>query len=434
MKHPQRSRQTVRVLRRHRSFGPHVVVPRYRSCMVHLWNICDPGLLDEAIRAGFVSVRRDGRLRILNYTPKTTYARAWNEATSACRGLILDDSDRVVSRPFPKFFGPSEPDAPAIPMGQDMEVTAKLDGSLGIAYTHPEGGVRVATRGSLTSDQAIEATRIWHEKYRQVVIPEGVTPLFEIIYPDNRIVVDYGEMRDLVLIALIDIATGADVDTARFDWPGPRAETVRFADFGALMDHVFSGGGSDSEGYVARFVTDEERAHTRFKLKFPAYVAAHRVVFGLTSTRVWEAAAVGAAAEMGVEVKAMISRLRLSPETIAGLLGHGADPVGGLRGTLPEEFLPWYDSAVAEVRAVADGLIRRYEEMTREALDGAVDDSDRSFAASAKALAAKHSMHPGPMFALRNGRVGAHLAIWGQTKPRGHGERPTGDAETVAVT
>ena len=96
-----------------------------------------------------------------------------------------------------------------------MEVTAKLDGSLGIAYTHPEGDVRLATRGSLASGQAIEATRIWHEKYRHVAIPEGVTPLFEIIYPDNRIVLDYGEMRDLVLIALIDTETGADIDPRR---------------------------------------------------------------------------------------------------------------------------------------------------------------------------------------------------------------------------
>ena len=377
-----------------------------------------------------MSVRTEGQLRILNYTPKATYSRAWNEATSACRGLILDDTDRVVARPFPKFFGPSEPDAPAIPKGQKMEVTAKMDGSLGIAYTHPEGEVRLATRGSLVSEQALEATRIWHEKYRHVVIPEGVTPLFEIIYPDNRIVVDYGEMRDLVLIALIGTETGADVDPCALDWPGPRAESLTFTDFGALLDHISSDSGLDCEGYVARFAADEARPHIRFKLKFPSYVAAHRVVFGLTSTRVWEAAAVSAAAEMGVSAKAMVSRLRLSPETITGLLGHGADPVEGLRGTLPEEFPAVVDdAAVAEVRADADGRIRLYEELTRKALDAVLDDSDRAFAASAQALAAEHGVHPGPMFALRSGRMGAHLAIWGQTKPSGHGERPAGGGE-----
>ena len=371
-----------------------------------------------------MSVQTDGRLRILNYTAKTTYSRHWNEATVACRGLILDDADRVVARPFPKFFGPSEPDAPDVPTQQEMEVTAKLDGSLGIAYTHPEGDVRLATRGSLASEQAREATRIWREKYRHIVIPEGVTPLFEIIYPDNRVVLDYGEMRDLVLIALIDTETGADIDPAGLAWPGPRAETVSFTDFGALLDHIASAGESDCEGYVARFAADDARPHIRFKLKFPAYVAAHRVVFGLTSTRVWEAAAVSAAARIGMSTKAMASRLRLSPETVTGLLGHGEDPVEGLRSTLPEEFLPWYDAGVAEVTAKATERIRLYESLAREATMDA-GDSDRAFAAAAQRLAADNDVHPGPIFALRKGRADVRLAIWGHTKPSGHGDRAT---------
>ena len=379
-----------------------------------------------------MSVQTDGRLRILNYTAKATYSRHWNEATVACRGLILDDDDRVVARPFPKFFGPSEPDAPAIPTQQEMEVTAKLDGSLGIAYTHPEGDVRLATRGSLASEQALEATRIWRERYGHVVIPEGVTPLFEIIYPDNRVVLDYGEMRDLVLIALIDTETGADIDPADLAWPGPRAETVSFTDFEALLDHISSAGESDCEGYVARFAADEARPHIRFKLKFPAYVVAHRVIFGLTSTRVWEAAAVSAAARMGMSAKAMAARLRLSPETVSGLLGHGEDPVGGLRSTLPEEFLPWYDAAVAEVTAEADERIRLYESLTREAAMDAADNSERAFAAAAQRLAADNDVHPGSMFALRKGRPDARLAIWAQTKPSGPGDRVTSSSREDA--
>ena len=379
-----------------------------------------------------MSVHTDGWLRILNYTAKATYSRHWNEATVACRGLILDGADRVVARPFPKFFGPSEPDAPAVPTQQEMEVTAKLDGSLGIAYTHPEGDVRLATRGSLASEQALEATRIWHEKYRHVAIPQGVTPLFEIIYPDNRVVLDYGEMRDLVLIALIDTETGADIDPADLAWPGPRAETVSFTDFGALLDHISSASESDCEGYVARFATDDARPHIRFKLKFPAYVAAHRVVFGLTSTRVWEAAAVSAAARMGASAKAMAARLRLSPDTVTGLLGHGEDPVEGLRSTLPEEFLPWYDAAVAEVTAKADERIRLYESLAREATMDAADDSDRAFADAAQRLAADNDVHTGPIFALRKGRTDARLAIWGHTKPSGHGEHATASSREDA--
>ncbi len=393
--------------------------------MAELGDVCDPALVGAAVGAGLVSVQTDGRLRILNYTAKATYSRSWNEATVACRGLILDGAGRVVARPFPKFFGPSEPDAPAIPSGQPMEITAKLDGSLGIAYTHPEGDVRLATRGSLTSRQAVEATRIWHEKYRQVVIPEGVTPLFEIIYPGNRVVLDYGDMRDLVLISLIDIETGADIDTSRLGWPGPRAETANFPDFETLLDHVATAGEADCEGYVARFAASEATPHIRFKLKFPAYLAAHRVAFGLTSARVWEAAAVRAAVRMGAPERAVAARLRLSPETVAGLLGQGEDPVEGLRAALPEEFLPWYDSEVADCAATADERIRLYESLAHRAAADATDDSDRAFAAAAQRLATDNGVHPGPIFALRNGRADARLAIWAQTKPSGPGDRPS---------
>ncbi len=395
--------------------------------MAELANVCDPALVEEAVGAGLVSVQTDGRLRILNYTAKATYSRSWNEATVACRGLILDGAGRVVARPFPKFFGPSEPDAPAVPSGRPMEVTAKLDGSLGIAYTHPEGEVRLATRGSLISRQSVEATRIWHEKYRRVAIPEGVTPLFEIIYPDNRVVIDYGGMRDLVLIALIDIETGADLDASSLDWPGPRAGTASFADFGALMDHVATAGEAGSEGYVARFAASAAAPHIRFKLKFPSYVAAHRVAFGLTTARVWEAAAARAAARMGVPARAAAARLRLSPETVAGLLGQGDDPVEGLRAALPEEFLAWYDRKVGDCTARADERIRLYESLARRAAADATDQSDRAYAAVAQHLAADAGVHPGPLFALRKGQAGARLAIWAQTKPSGPGDYATPD-------
>ncbi len=395
----------------------------YAWLMAELGDVCNPALVEEAVSKGLVSVRTDGRLRILNYTAKATHSRSWNAATVACRGLILDDANRIVARPFPKFFGPSEPDAPAVPSGRPMEVTAKLDGSLGIAYTHLGGGVRLATRGSLTSDQAVEATRIWHEKYRHIAIPEGLTPLFEIIYPDNRVVLDYGGMRDLVLIALIDIETGADVGPGGFDWPGPRADAESFADFDALAEHVATASEADHEGYVARFTAGGAGPDIRFKLKYPSYVVAHRAAFGLTTARVWEAAAARAGSRLGVPARTAAARLRLSPETVAGLLGRGDDPVEGLRATLPEEFLTWYDREIADCTARADERIRLYESLARQAAADAGDGSDRAFAAAAHRLAANSGVHPGPIFALRKGRSEARLAIWAQTKPSGPGDR-----------
>ena len=47
----------------------------------HLHDLVDPSQLSGAIDRGLVSARSEGSLRILNYTPRATYDRAWNQAT-----------------------------------------------------------------------------------------------------------------------------------------------------------------------------------------------------------------------------------------------------------------------------------------------------------------------------------------------------------------
>ena len=390
----------------------------YLDCLI------DGSLLSDAIDEGLVSVRSDGDLRIFNYTPRATYSRRWNRATLLCRGLIVDAEDRVVARPFPKFFGADEPDAPPVPEGLPMLVTEKLDGSLGIAYQHPGGGVRLATRGSLSSDQAMEATRIWHEKYGNVRFGHGVTPLFEIIYPANRVVVDYGDMCDLVLLAVIDIPTGADLPIGCLDWPGPVAEMHEIGSFAELADHVATSAVSAREGYVVRFDAGPGRPHVRFKLKFPEYVVTHRIVTGLTSLRVWEVAAVADAVDRGLGVKAMVARLRMSRETAEAIVNRGPDPVSSLRADLPEEFWPWYDASVEEFRTAAGRRVEQYESMVRRARAESVGAGDRGFAEAALRLSSEHGLHSGPVFAINKGRPEAYTSIWAQLRPAGGGDSP----------
>ena len=390
----------------------------------HLGSIVDESLLADAIDRGLVSVRAEGPLRILNYTPRATYDRAWNQATLTCRGLIVDADDRVVARPFPKFFGPAEPDAPPVPEGRPMVVTEKLDGSLGIAYHHPDGGIRLATRGSLSSDQAVEATSIWHEKYAGVRFRGGVTPLFEIIYPGNRIVTDYGDMRDLVLLAVIDVYTGVDLPLEVIDWPGPRAPRYDFGSFAELVDHVASAQESAREGYVVRFDTGPDRPHVRLKLKFPAYVVTHRMLTGLTAARVWEIVAVADAACRGLSRRTAATRLRLAPEVVDTLFDRGPDVVRSVRADLPEEFWPWYDACVAEFHAAADCLIGRYESLVDRARRESAPGDARSFAEVTERLSSEANLPSGPMFAIQRGRPEAYTSIWVQLRPHGTGDSP----------
>ena len=390
-----------------------------------LGRLIDDSLLSDAIAGGLVSVRSDGDLRILNYTPRATYSRGWNRATLLCRGLVVDDEDRVVARPFPKFFGAGEPDAPPVPERAPMVVTEKLDGSLGIAYHHPDGGVRLATRGSLSSEQAVEATRVWHEKYSSVRFGHGVTPLFEIIYPGNRVVVDYGDTRDLVLLAVIDIRTGADLPLGCLDWPGPVADMHEFGSFAELADHVAGGGESAREGYVVRFDMGPDRSHLRFKFKFPEYIAAHRIVTGLTSLRVWEVAAVADALSRGLDVRTAAARLRMNPETVEALAQRGPDLIGSVRADLPEEFWPWYDAVTDEYRTAAARRIEQYEALVRRARAESGGAGGREFAEAALRLSSEHDLPSGPLFALNKGREETYASIWTQLRPAGGGDSAT---------
>ena len=390
----------------------------------YLDDLIEPQLLSDAVAEGLVSVRSEGPLRVFNYTARATYSRQWNEATLLCRGLIVDAEDRVVARPFPKFFAAAEPDAPPVPEGMPMVVTEKLDGSLGIAYHHPGGGIRLATRGSLSSDQAVEATRIWREKYSEVGFGDGVTPLFEIIYPANRVVVDYGGMRDLVLLAVIDIRSGADLPLRSIDWPGPAAVTHEFGSFAGLADHVATSVESAREGYVVRFDPGHDRPHVRFKFKFPEYVVAHRIVTGLTSLRVWEVAAVADAADRGLDVVAISQRLRMDPQTVEAIANRGPDPVSSLRADLPEEFWPWYDAVVQEFRSAAGLRIDEYESLVRLARDESGASGGRGFAEAALRLSSDRGLHSGPLFALNKGRPEVYASIWTQLRPSEGGDIP----------
>ena len=123
---------------------------------------------------------------IYNYSKQTLYEKDWDEVTLVCRGLILDSDLNIVSRPFGKFFNYEEPDAQAIKFKPPFKLYDKMDGSLGISYK-VNGKVFIASRGSFTSPQAIEANVILQEKYKDSLdkFEDGKTYLFEIIYGNS---------------------------------------------------------------------------------------------------------------------------------------------------------------------------------------------------------------------------------------------------------
>lgn len=233
------------------------------------------GLIRETVHPDYPE------LAIYNYTPECQFSKAWDDVTRAARGLILNrETGEVIAKPWPKFFNLSEhetiPDGPAF-------VREKMDGSLGIVF-HYDGRWHVATRGSFTSEQARYAARWIAGKD----FPLGYTHLFEIIYPENRIVVDYGEFEGLVYLESLNLETGRPSEAAF--WPD-KAEFIGVMKPEALPQHK-----DNAEGYVLYWPEHDFRV----KVKFEEYVRLHKIMTEYSMRRLWEHVSAGG------ELKSMI--------------------------------------------------------------------------------------------------------------------------------
>lgn len=250
-----------------------------------LWDLMDMDLYKEMLVEKYVRANKhpDLPLTILNYTEKAQFENVWNDVTKKCRGLVIDDNLNVVARPFDKFMNYGQNQADIFLMDYAVEVTDKMDGSLGIVF-HYGNKWHVATRGSFVSDQAIWATA----KYRKVMgnniwpYDYSWTYLVEIIYPENRIVLDYGDREDLVLLAARSIYDGS-VRAAKdvTEWRGPKTTTFPYKTLREALEAVPR---PNAEGYVVYFPDLDYR----IKIKQDDYVALHKIVTGLTERRIWE--------------------------------------------------------------------------------------------------------------------------------------------------
>lgn len=237
-------------------------------------------LLQQMLDERLISRQKhpNAELYIYNYTPRAQFGKVWNEVTTMCRGLIMDADMNVVARPFGKFFNLEEHKPEEIPT-LPFEVTEKMDGSLGILYWLNDIPF-IATRGSFTSEQALHATEILHKKYGWTfdVLEKDKTYLFEIIFPENRIVVDYGKTDDLILLAVIDTQTGKEFSFYDAGFP-----LVRHYSGVNDLEVLKAVQEDNKEGFVVRFSNN-----FRVKMKFAEYVRLHRIVTGVSNIAIWE--------------------------------------------------------------------------------------------------------------------------------------------------
>lgn len=261
--------------------------------------------IQQLVRDGETNWSQYGNVRaavwggyiLFNYTTAAQYAEIWNFFERVSRGLILDHvSGEVVARPFGKFFNWGE----RYPIdGVTVEhITTKMDGSLGILWRdeanegHPVTAdhpyYRIATRGGFSSEQAEWATA-WLNAHTDLPdLDDSFTLLFEIIYPANRIVVDYGSMECLYLLAAINRHTGEELPREEVEmlaefYHFPIAEEQQFK----IIEQMLRAAqeiDAHHEGWVIKFSDG-----SRFKVKGEAYKIAHRMLNEVTFRHVLDA-------------------------------------------------------------------------------------------------------------------------------------------------
>lgn len=241
--------------------------------------------LNQLIANDYINVNKHptADLYIYNYTQKTQYERLWNDCTLACRGLIMDKDYNIVARPFQKFFNLGEFENQVVP-NESFEVYEKMDGSLGILYWLDNAERRpkpfIASRGSFVSEQAQAATEMLHTQYAEVtpLLDKLKTYLFEIIYPENRIVLDYGNEHKLVLLGVIDTETGTEIELQDIGF-----EVVkRYEGLNNLLK-LKQLEENNKEGFVVKY-----KNGYRLKVKFDEYQRIHRIVTQVSTLNIWE--------------------------------------------------------------------------------------------------------------------------------------------------
>lgn len=330
----------------------------------------------------YVSVQKHSteNLYIYNYTQKCQFDRMWNEETMQCRGLITDDNFVVKARPFKKFFNYEEHTGedsklPALPL-EEFEVFEKMDGSLGILYWVNNAPL-LATRGSFTSDQAVKGSQMlnkypnaWNQDY---------TYLFEIIYPENRIVVDYGKREELVLLAVINTLTGEEIAYEQMvSMYSDVVPVVKKFDY-TNIEKIRSIIEDNAEGFVIRF-----KSGVRTKIKFEEYKRLHKLVTGVNAKTIWE-------------------------------LLKNNQPFDELLEKVPDEFFKWVDDTATNLRrqfVVIQG--KCFEDL--EKIKKLETRKDQAFWLKA------NSKYPGIVFSMLDNKPTFNEGIWKLIRP--HADKP----------
>jgi RNA ligase len=239
-----------------------------------------------------------------------------------------------------------------------VTVTRKEDGSLGIGWKY-NGQYGIATRGSFTSDQAKHATAKIDAEVRQWIDwteDTNSSVIYEIVYPENRIVLDYKGRDELIRLGNVDNRLGVI---------GHRGDVMHFLI--TLEEALKLKIPADEEGYVLDVHKDwyigegrnkEHHIQTlgHIKLKGEDYKILHGLLTNTSARRIWVQLAARACHHWIERDQDWASRLKNDPEDFKRV-DVTKDIVDTFLTNVPDEFYDWVTRQIDSMNDKVSDLV-----------------------------------------------------------------------------
>lgn len=207
-----------------------------------------------------------------------------------CRGITFnEDTGEILCRPFEKFFNVGEPGCTLDDIDKDITyftAVEKIDGSM-IVPVMISGKLYWKTKKNFGTDVSKLAAKNLPDNVRDLAkyaIGEGLTPIFEYVSHDTKVVIDY-DKTDYYLIGLRDVGDGSLIPQSEVDFVASaygvkRPQSRIVTNLREFMEEVNIMEGI--EGFVL-YIRDE-----MYKVKTKWFMDRHRIFTSLRERDVAE--------------------------------------------------------------------------------------------------------------------------------------------------
>ena len=134
-----------------------------------------------------------------------------------------------------------------------------------------------STKGTFTSGQA---EKIFKLKCSNLNLDQDYTYCFEVIYPENRIIVNFEDEEDIFLIAKIHTKSGKEEEIHDLGFRSVK----QFGSVASIdkLEELKNLDRENEEGFVIKFENN-----FRVKLKFETYFKLHKAAAGYSEQQIW---------------------------------------------------------------------------------------------------------------------------------------------------